>query len=157
MRQPICTLLLHALFVLCSSSLFAGGLSTRPIFLFHKKLAATIKNADANLNLSKNTVNSGRKICSCQILNLQSANYQQHNVAVFAEKTNYGHISSDFGIAKGTIEREKKHMKLFFYDKLTVVDNLSETTDCRSLYIRLKSTDQSLVMYDILDADSRKK
>ena len=155
--RSIRTLLLHVLFILSGFSLFAGRPSTRPIFLFHKKLSATVKNADGNLNLSKNMVNSRRKICSCQILNLQSANYQHHNVAVFAEKTNYGHISSDFGIAKGTIEREKKHLKLFFYDKLTVVDHLSETTDCRSLYLRLKSTDQSLVLYDILDADSRKQ
>ena len=154
--RSIRTLLLHGLFVFFSGNLFAGALSPRPIFLFHKKLLATVKNADANANLSRNTVNSGRKICSCQILNLHSANYQHNNVAVFAEKTNHGHISSDFGIAKGMIEKEKKHLKLFFYDKLTVLDHLTETTDCKSLYIRLKSTDQSLVMYDILDADTKK-
>src|SRR4029077_14194381 len=96
------------------------------------------------------------KICSCQILNLQSSNYQHNKVAVFAEKTNDGNFSSDSRAAKETIEKEKKHLKQLFYDKLQVVDHIAENTDCKSLYLKLKDNDRSLVMYDILDADIRK-
>ena len=94
------------------------------------------------------------KICSCQILNLQSSNYQHNKVAVFAEKTNNGSFSSDSKAAKGTIEKEKKHLKQLFYDKLEVVNHIAENTDCKSLYLKLKKKDNALVMYDILDADN---
>jgi len=54
------------------------------------------------------------------------------------------------------IEKEKKHLKLLFYDKLKVVNHIAQTTDCKSLYIKLKGADRSLVMYDILDADIKR-
>jgi hypothetical protein len=93
------------------------------------------------------------KICSCQILNLQSNNYQQSDMAIFAERSSQGHFGSDLSIARKTIEREKKHMKSLFYDKLSVLDQVSEPTDCKSLYLKLKMKNNALVIYDILNAD----
>jgi hypothetical protein len=84
---------------------------------------------------------------------MKSSNYEHQNVAVLAEKTNNGHFSSDFGAAKETIEKEKKHLRLLFYDKLKVVTRFSAPTDCKSLYRRLKAANESLVMYNILNAD----
>lgn len=89
-------------------------------------------------------------------MNLQSNNYNNRDIAVFAERSSKGDLPSDIGIAKKTIEKEKKHMKMLFYDKLIVVDRISEATDCRSLYVKLKMKNNLLVIYDILDADGSK-
>lgn len=96
------------------------------------------------------------KICSCQILDLKSNNYDHRHLAVFAEKTNNGDVSSDHSIARSAIEKEKKHLKEMFYDQLKVVNRVTESGDCQSLYSKLKAEDQTLVMYDILDADIRR-
>lgn len=118
-----------------------------PAFL-HRAIAAAEK-----LNLSKEHVKKEGKICSCQVLDLKSSNYEHKHVAVFAEKSKYDDFSADFHAAKIAIEKEKKHLKDFFYDQLQVVGNISEETDCRTLYLKLKYADQSLVLYDILNAD----
>ena len=65
-------------------------------------------------------------------------------------------MSSEFSVAKGRIEKEKNHKKLLFYDKLTMADNLLETPDCESLFVRLKSTDKSLGIYKIQDSEIKK-
>ena len=44
-------------------------------------------------------------------------------------------------------------MKLLFYDRMKVVDNISEATDCKSLYVKLKLKNNTLTVYDILNAD----
>jgi len=93
------------------------------------------------------------KICSCQILDLQSNNYQYSHMAVLAEKTNYGDFSAGVVTARQAIEKEKKHLRLLFFDRMKVVDRVNEAMDCRSLFAKLKLQDNSLVMYDVLDAD----
>jgi hypothetical protein len=142
--------------ILVDNNSFAGDASVRPVSFLPKNFLSTVKNVDADFALNEINRSKGAKICSCQILNLESANYQHRNVAVFAEKTNHGNYSSDYKIAKDAIEKEKRHLRQMFYDKLKVVNKIAQTTDCRSLYIKLKGADSSLVMYDILDADIRK-
>ena len=151
------TLTLFVLSVLfLGNSLFAGNASVRPVSALPLSFLNTIRYVDANLSVTKNASTVGTKICSCQILSMESSNYQHHNVAVFAEKTNHGNYSAEYKVAKNAIEKEKKNLKRLFYDKVKVVNNISQTTDCKSLYIKLKGVDQSLMMYDILDADVKK-
>ena len=95
-------------------------------------------------------------ICSCQVLDLESTNHRHRNFALFAEKRNGRSMSADLSRINRIIEKEKKHMQFFFYDKLTVVRAFTEATDCRSLYSKLKTGNKSLIMYDILNADTRK-
>ncbi|MBS1599799.1 MAG: hypothetical protein JST75_16355 [Bacteroidetes bacterium] len=142
--------------IISHSQSFAGDASVRPVSPLPDNFMTTVKKADAGFSLHETKSISAVKICSCQILSMESSNYQHRNVAVFAEKTNHGDYSADAKIAKNAIEKEKKNLKHLFYDKVKVVNHISRTTDCKSLYIQLKGADRSLVMYDILDADIRK-
>jgi|SRR5579871_1301146 len=96
------------------------------------------------------------KICSCQVLELQSTNHRHRNFAVLAEKTNGRSVFTDIVKVNKILEKEKKHIQFLFYDKLTVVNAVTEATDCRSLYSKLKFKNRSLMLYDILDADVRR-
>jgi hypothetical protein len=113
----------------------------------------------SGFNLDDTTVNVSRhsiKICSCQVLDLQSTNHRHRNIALFAEKSNGRSLSYDMNRINRVMEKEKKHMQSFFYDKLVVLNSFTEHTDCRSLYIKLKSKNRYLILYDILDADIRR-
>jgi len=99
-------------------------------------------------------VSSEGRICSCQILNLASANYNHRHVALLAEKTNHG-ASSDFRAAKNRIEKEKKELKRMFYDEVKVVSTVAAVGSCHALYVHLKNGDRNLQIYEILNADIR--
>jgi hypothetical protein len=103
---------------------------------------------------SSETGSSRGRICSCQILNLSSSNFDHRHMAVLAEKTDHG-TSSDFSAAKNSIEKEKKHLKKMFYDKVKVVSESTAAGSCKALYVRLKSGDNNLELYEILNADIR--
>lgn len=92
------------------------------------------------------------KICSCQILNLESSNYQHHYVVLLAERKNDG-SGQAYTVAKNRIQKEKKHMKQMFYDKIEVVSDIQGTGSCKAMYYRLRKADVSLQLYEILNAD----
>lgn len=152
---------------------FAGAAAIRPVGHLSGKFAFTIQKLDSFLssavivtspvpeaspaspdkeNIAENA-NRGR-ICSCQILNLESSNYSHRHIAVFAEKTNHG-SSADFNTVKSRINKEKKHLKQMFYDKVEVVAEVEAEGSCHSMYVRLKSKDARLQIYEILNADIR--
>lgn len=147
--------------------LFAGNTPVRPVDLY----LATIKNlgkADTSLSVLPSSSNfvkaaakendaaasasAGAHICSCQILHLESSNYDHREGAVFAEKTNNG-SSVDYDIARGRIRKEKKILKKIFFDKVKVVAELQATGSCKSMFFRLKTADSQLQLYAILNAD----
>ncbi len=141
----------------------AGNGLVRPINQFTGISMISIQAVDSFLSVtlrpssmqSESGNNSSRaRICSCQILNLESANYDHRHIALFAEETNHG-SSSDFRIAMNRIEKEKKHLKRMFYDKVKVLTEVASVGTCHSMYVRLKSDDGSLQMYEILNADIR--
>jgi hypothetical protein len=101
---------------------------------------------------AETTNSSGNKICSCQILNLESSNYNHHYVVLLAEKKNDGSENA-YSVAKNRINKEKKHMKQMFYDKIKVVADVHGTGSCKALFYRLKTSDISLQLYEILNAD----
>ena len=114
--------------------------------------ALPIRILDTAVGIQKKYV----KICSCQILELQSNNRLHKNIALFAEKSNGRNLVSDMRRVTRVLEKEKIHMQSLFYDKLTVVNAFTESTDCHTLYVRLKKKNKYLILYDILDADIRK-
>jgi hypothetical protein len=158
MKLSIRTVLLLAFTFFLHFTLFARTFSAKPFSALPASLYNSVRKVDDHMKHPKHSTysNSVVKICSCQIMNLQSNNYNNRDIAVFAERSSKGDLPSDIGIAKKTIEKEKKHMKMLFYDKLIVVDRISEATDCRSLYVKLKMKNNLLVIYDILDADGSK-
>lgn len=147
------TLLLSLLFALFMQAFTATTFAGKPDPFFKRK---TFFGGDRKDDSVAAPVNKTGKICSCQILELQSTNHHHRNFAVLAEKTNGKSFFSDLNKMNRTLEREKKHIRYFFYDKLTVVNAVTEATDCRSLYSKLKFKNRSLMLYDILDADIRK-
>ncbi|MBS1667101.1 MAG: hypothetical protein JST58_06985 [Bacteroidetes bacterium] len=96
------------------------------------------------------------KICSCQILALQTSYRRQRNFALFAEITKRRNMSSDLHVTRKVLDKEKRYMRAMFYDKVEVINTFSEATDCRSLFKKLKTDHKQLYMYDILDADIRR-
>jgi hypothetical protein len=156
MKRNIRTLVLAAFYLLSTQFIFAGDGSSKPLFHFSTHFKASSKAADKTFISMTGKEMKSFKICSCQILDLKSNNYDHRHLAVFAEKTNNGDVSSDHSIARSAIEKEKKHLKEMFYDQLKVVNRVTESGDCQSLYSKLKAEDQTLVMYDILDADIRR-
>jgi len=96
--------------------------------------------------------NSAGRICSCQILNLESANYDHRYVVLLAEKTNDG-SSAVYAAAKNRIAKEKKQLKQMFYDRVKVVAEMQGTGSCKSMFFRLRAADSQLQLYEILNAD----
>jgi hypothetical protein len=95
---------------------------------------------------------TGNRICSCQVLNLESSNYDHRYVVLLAEKTNDG-SRAGFKAARNRIQKEKKQLKMLFYDKVKLVAELQGKGSCKSMYFRLRSVDNQLQFYEILNAD----
>ena len=95
---------------------------------------------------------SNEKICSCQVLNLESSNFDHRYVVLLAEKKSDG-TGTAYTIAKNRIQKEKKHLKQMFYDKIEVVSEKQGTGSCKEMFYRLRTADVSLKLYEILNAD----
>jgi len=156
-----------ALLFLCFAGLnsFAGQASVRPVnsiiynstqieklesFLTARVSVSVVKKS-SELTAEEASSSTG-KICSCQVLNLGSSNYDHRYVVLLAEKKNDG-SGTAFDIAKSRIQKEKKHLKQMFYDKIKVVSEVQGTGSCKAMFFQLKSADKNLQLYEILNAD----
>lgn len=141
MKQVIRTVALSAIFALSFAFAHAGNTSRQ-----NDSLVAPIEGAAK----AKNT-----KVCSCQILSLESKkNYEYNEVLLFAEKTIEGNIKTDYAAAERRIEKEKRHLNAMFYDRVSTKAELNSASDCKTLYLQLKSANNTLRVYDVLDADA---
>jgi hypothetical protein len=154
------------LYFLCLVVLvFGGSGSVRPVTpaIFHygnvEKLdslltsTVTIISAEkVSASTAEEASNSVGRICSCQILNLGSSNYDHRYVVLLAEKTAKGN-SAAYNVAKNRIQKEKKHLKQMFYDKVEVVSEMQGAGSCKSMFLQLKTADSHLQLYEILNAD----
>jgi hypothetical protein len=100
----------------------------------------------------KEADHSSSRICSCQVLDLQSSNYDHQSVVLLSEKTNDG-SSAAYTAARNRLQKEKKHLKKMFYDRIKVVAEFQGTGSCKSMFFRLRSSDKNLKLYEILNAD----
>lgn len=98
---------------------------------------------------------SADRICICEIMELRNNNIRVSDIAVFAERTNYGDLGRDYKIAERLIKKEKKQMKSAFFDHIKVSTRIAVATDCLSLYMKLQQETSGLQLYDILDAGVR--
>ena len=156
-----------AIFCLCIASLngFAGSSNTSPVKTVSFQLKEiskldsfltariTVMEVKKESELSAEESNSATgKICSCQVLNLESSNYDHRYVVLLAEKKNDG-SGAAFEVAKSRIQKEKKHLKQMFYDKVQVVAEMQGTGSCKSMFYKLRTANNSLQLYEILNAD----
>lgn len=125
-----------------------AGNAPQPKYHFNKILSADSLNMPAADVAAKSS-----KICSCQVLSLESKNYQHSQVLILAEKTNNGDIRADYAAARKRIEKEKRYLASVFFDKVSKTSELTGASDCKTLYRQLKDADSNLKVYDILDAD----
>jgi hypothetical protein len=144
---------------------FAGQSSIRPVagILITKarieKLNSVLRNRVSILETKNEPVltseeanSSTEKICSCQVLNLVSSNYDHRYVVLLAEKK-YDGSGTAFAMAKNRIQKEKKHLKQMFYDKIQVVSEMHGAGSCKAMFYRLRQADVNLQLYEILNAD----
>jgi hypothetical protein len=98
------------------------------------------------------TANASAKVCACQILNLRSNNHHVKNAVVFAEKTN-SEGSIDLEKAKTRLEKEKRVLRILFYNKIEVIAKTTAATDCNTLFLQMKKKQDNLLLYEVLNAD----
>jgi hypothetical protein len=92
------------------------------------------------------------RICSCQVLNLESSNYDHRYVVLLAEKMDHGN-DAGFRAARNRILKERKQLKKLFYDKVKLVAEMQGKGSCKSMYFRLRTADRQLQLYEILNAE----
>ncbi len=157
------------LFVLCLTfiEVFAGSGTVRPVHtasfqISNKqvyKLDSFLRDGISVITVKKESdltaeeaASSKTRICSCQILNLESSNYDHRQVVLLAEKTNDGSTSA-YAVAKERLQKEKKHLKNMFYDKVQVVAEMQAAGSCKAMFYQLRTKDKNVQLYEILDAD----
>ena len=147
-------LLFTLAFVLASigNNLFANP--GQPVAaIFSKTFLASLKNYEQSLATSE----SSAKICSCQILRVESNNEPEKLIAVFAQGTNTGDLSVAYAAATAVLQKEKKHLQGFFYSKVKTQENVNAASPCSLLYKNIKVKYDDVKMYDVLDADALSK
>lgn len=145
--------------VLTSAVVFANGEgNVRPEFVRSEKFIQLISSEKFNptpavvKNESAAPVSSA-KVCACQILNVSNNNEEIKYVAVMVEKTNFGELNNSFSVAMNVLEKEKKQMKTLFFPTMKTVEKYTVYSSCQALAGRLKNLNNTLKVYDILDAD----
>jgi hypothetical protein len=150
---------------LAALSVLAGPKSSRPVrtTILHlhqiKKLdnilpesAIVLTQDNRSGSLIEKLPSAGVRICSCQILNLESSNYDHRYVVLLAEKTNNG-SDAGFKATRNRILKERKQLKKLFYDKVKLVAEMQGKGSCKAMYFRLRTADRQLQLYEILNAD----
>jgi hypothetical protein len=141
----LCSLLIVCIAI--SSTTLANDERNAPSPFTTTRFMASVKRVDSII-----AVNTTAKVCACQILNLRSNNHHVKNAVVFAEKTNK-EGQSDLVIAKIRLEKEKRLMRILFFNKIEVIAKTTAATDCNSLFIQLKKKQDDLLLYEVLNAD----
>jgi hypothetical protein len=126
---------------------FAGSETPSPVN-FPKTLSNTLKEEKRLYEVES------AKVCACQILRVSSKNENEILIAVFAQGTNNGDLSANFASAASVVEKEKKHLKGMFYDKITTAEQVTAPTKCSQLYKNIQGKYDHVKMYDVLDADA---
>ena len=164
--RPLIRIAFTLLFLfLVTMDVFGGSGSSKPVspsvFQIHNLLTLdsllTVRVTLTEIRKSSDitpteTSNSTGRICSCQVLNLESSNYDHRYVVLLAEKTNDG-SGTAYASARNRLQKEKKHLKQMFYDKIKVVSELQGTGSCKSMFYQLRTADSHLQLYEILNAD----
>jgi hypothetical protein len=138
--------LLIACIVISNTTLANDG-RRMPSLFSTTRFMASVKKVDSFI-----VINTTTKVCACQILNLRSNNHHVKNAVVFAEKTNK-EGDNNLVQAKIRLEREKRLMRILFFNKIEVIASTTAETDCNTLFIQLKKKQDDLLLYEVLNAD----
>ena len=139
--------------VTLQTSTFANGEYAMPFSFNYKTFVKSLATLTSNSeNASKK---SGARICSCQLLSVRSNNEDIKNMALYSEKINNGDVSADMKIAAAVLSAERKNIRMQFFNDVKVSRTVTAMTDCNTMIAEMKAADQTLKVYDVLDADIR--
>lgn len=130
-----------------SNVVFANDGHAAPSIFTSIRFTKSVKTFDSII-----TANTTAKVCACQILNLRSNNHYLKNAVVFAEKT-ISNGQTDLAKAKTRLKKEKRLLRILFYNKIQVIAKATAATDCNTLFLKLKKKQENLLLYEVLDAD----
>lgn len=147
MKPFICTLI--AIAAICNISIAGSGNPSK--ISFPQSFTATLKESKFLFD------HQAAKVCACQILRVESKNQKEAFIAVFAQATNTGDLSFNFSTANTVLEKEKKHLKDFFFTKVKTAENVTAATECSKMYKSIQVKYDNVKMYDVLDADALSK
>jgi hypothetical protein len=94
------------------------------------------------------------KMCSCQLLEVQSQHDKKLQVGIFAEKNQPLKKKNSFQVMDAMIRKEKSYLQRGFVDEVIVLDSYRSHTDCMTLYASLKQQNKRFHMCDILNVDA---
>jgi hypothetical protein len=144
MKPFICIAI--AITTICNTSFAGSGNPSR--IIFPATFTTTLKQSKTLFEPSV------AKVCACQVLRVASKNEKETFIAVFAQATNSGDLTFNFASALTVLEKEKKHLKDFFFTKIKTTENVTAATECSVLYKNIQVKYADVKMYDILDADA---
>jgi hypothetical protein len=146
--SPFCkTCFLVIACIAISNTTLANDGRVTPSTFTTTRFIASLKTFDSII-----TANGAAKVCACQILNMRSNNHHVKNAVVFAEKTN-SEGANDLTKAKIRLEKEKRLLRILFYNKIEVIGKTTAATDCNTLFLQLKKKQDNLFFYEVLNAD----
>jgi hypothetical protein len=98
-------------------------------------------------------VSATEKLCSCQLVELQSQGYTKQRVGIFAERNQTNGKVKGYRLMDEMIRKEKVYLQKGFVDDVKVLNKYKSPTDCMTLYHQLRQQNSNFRMYDILHVD----
>ena len=93
------------------------------------------------------------KVCACQLLQVSSNNQPYTFIAVFAEAANKGNSSLVLNAADLILEKEKKHLRNFFFSSVRTA-KMTAISGCEAMTAQVREKYESVTIYSVLDADA---
>jgi hypothetical protein len=100
------------------------------------------------------TVAATPKMCSCQLIEVQTHNDKKLHVGIFAEKDLQLKKRNSFHAMDAMIRKEKSYLQRGFVDDVKVLSSHKSHTDCMTLYAYLKKQNKKFRMCDIINVDA---
>ena len=94
------------------------------------------------------------KVCACQLLQVSSNNQPYTFIAVFAEAANTGNSSLVLNGADLILEKEKKHLRNFFFSSVRTAAKMTAILGCEAMTAQVREKYESVTIYSVLDADA---
>lgn len=120
------------------------------VYLF--SLAGQAQDNGASM-VQVNAVSVIPKMCSCQLLELQSEHDTKQHVGIFAERDQSLRKRHGFQVMDAMIRKERNYLLRGFADEVKVLNTYKSHTDCMTLYAYLKQQNKKFRMCDILNVD----
>jgi hypothetical protein len=104
-------------------------------------------------NRYTDSVLAALKICSCQLMNVQTGPFETQLVGIFAEKTLEGKPAVNYRLMNGYLRREVFYFRYVFLQSAAVNREIESPMDCTALIKQLRRDIKNLQVYNVMDID----